>query len=252
MQQRQLVPFEERPLASLSPEDIRRMERAVQQLAERLLGRAAVRERHARSGRLDARSTMRRALRTGGIPIAPRFRRRRPQRPKLVMLCDVSESMHATARFMLLFVHAVQRLFADARSFVFVSDLAEATRVFRVEPAARAIELAYGGSIVSTADNSRYANAFRTALARYPSAFDRRATLLVLGDGRTNHFDPGAEAFRSLASRVRRVLWLTPEPPSAWNAGDSALTLYAREVDQLLPVHDLRSLHNAARALVRG
>jgi uncharacterized protein with von Willebrand factor type A (vWA) domain len=244
-------PIEERPFALLTPEERKRMERHVRELAERLLGRAAVRARHARRGRLDMRRTLRGALRTGGVPMRPVLRTRSPQRPKLVMLCDVSESMHATARFMLQFVHAVQRLFRDARSFVFVSDVAEATQAFRRGPVERAIELAYSGGIVSVADNSHYAHAFRQLLAEHAEVLDRRTTLLVLGDGRTNHFDPGEAAFRALTSRAQRVVWLTPEPESAWASGDSALLRYAEHVDHLLPVHDLPSLRVAARTLLR-
>ena len=71
------------------------------------------------------RATLRRALATGGVPFQAKYRGKRPRKPRLVLLCDVSDSVRASARFMLLFVHAVQRLFEDARSFVFVSDLAE-------------------------------------------------------------------------------------------------------------------------------
>jgi uncharacterized protein with von Willebrand factor type A (vWA) domain len=184
--------------------------------------------------------------------MVPVFRRRRRRRPKLVLLCDVSESMHASARFLLLFVHTVQRLFQDARSFVFVSDLREATPVFRREPAARAIELAYRGAIVSVADNSHYARAFEIMLQEHRDALTPQTTLLVLGDGRTNHFASGAATFRTLSARVRRVLWLTPEPESAWASRDSALPEYRPAVDQLLPVYDLQSLRTAARAIARG
>lgn len=244
------APLAERPFSALTPEERARVERAVRSLAQRLLGRAAVRARRARRGRIDVRRTLRGALRTGGAPIVPHFRRRAPERPKLVLLCDVSESMHASARFMLLFVHTVQRLFRDARSFVFVSDVAEATAAFRGASAERAIELAYRGALVNVADNSHYRRAFEGLLAQHAGALSRDSTLLVLGDARTNHFDPGTAALGALRARVRRVVWLTPEPESAWDSGDSALLEYRRIVDQTFPVHDLASLEAAARAIV--
>ncbi len=241
----------ERPFAQLTPGEARAVEDAVRELARRLLGRAAVRARRRARGRLDARRTLRRALRTAGTPLELAFRSRPPRRPKLVLLCDVSESMHASARFMLLFVHAVQRLFADACSFVFVSDVADASFVFKRESAERAIELAYRGAIVSVADNSNYARAFSLLHDEHPAALDRRTTLLVLGDARSNHLDPGLTAFRALVGRVQRVLWFTPEEEGSFAHGDSALPLYAPHVDQVFSVHDLRSLERAARALVR-
>lgn len=244
-------PLAERPFVQLAPGEIGAVEDAVRSLAQRLLGRTAVKARRRRHGRIDARTTLRQALRTRGVPMELAFHSKPPRRPRLVMLCDVSDSMHASARFMLLFVHAVQRLFTDARSFVFVSEVADASSVFRRERAERAIELAYRGAIVSVADNSHYARAFSQLLAEHGSALDRRTTLLILGDARSNHFDPGLEAFRAVAARVHRVLWFTPEEEGAWTHSESALPLYAPETDQVFSVHDLRGLERAARALMR-
>ena len=78
-----------------------------------------------------------------------------------------------------------------------------------------------------------------------------RTTLGVLGDARTNHFDPGEAAFAELAARADRVLWLSPEPEGAWRTGDSALPVYARHADKVLPVYDLATLEKAARELAR-
>ncbi len=243
--------LDERPFATLTPHEALQMEQAVRDLAMRLLGRAAVRARRDKRGRLDARRTQRSALRTGGIPLRLHFRKRSRQRPTLVMLCDVSDSMLASARFMLQFVHAVQSFFREARSFVFVSDVAEATQIFRTETAPRAIELAYRGGIVSVAANSHYARAFSLLHERHADALGPHTTLLVLGDGRSNHLSAGEGALAQLAGRVKRVLWFTPELASRWADGDSALPLYAKHVDQMFSVHDLRSLRQAARALVR-
>jgi uncharacterized protein with von Willebrand factor type A (vWA) domain len=168
-----------------------------------------------------------------------------------VLLCDVSDSVRASARFMLLFMHVAQRLFEATRSFVFVGDVRDATEVFRREPPARAIDLAYRGAIVNVADNSHYGRVFRQLLAEQRAHLDPRSTLIVLGDGRSNHFDPAKDAFAELCGRVARVVWLTPEPESRWASADSALPVYRRHVDQLLPVYDLATLRIAAREVAR-
>lgn len=243
--------LDEVPFAELEAGEVRRVERAVRELAERLLGRAVVRARRARRGRLHVPATMRSALATGGVPFLPAFRGRKPRAPKLVILCDVSDSVRSSARFMLLFMHVAQRLFAASRSFVFVGDVRDATEVFRRQRPERAIELAYRGAIVNVADNSHYGRVFRQLLAEHAGALDARTTLVVLGDGRGNHFDPGEQAFRELRARVSRLLWLSPEPESRWATGDSALAVYRRHADQVLPVYDLATLRKAARELAR-
>jgi uncharacterized protein with von Willebrand factor type A (vWA) domain len=241
--------LEHMPFITLDREEIEAVERAVVELAQRLIGRALVRARHAKQGPLDVRATLRKALATGGVPFQAKYRGKRPRKPKLVLLCDVSDSVRASARFMLLFVHAVQRLFEDARSFVFVSDLADATQVFRRESATRAVELAYGGGIVRVSDNSHYARVWKRMHDEYSHVIGPRTTLVVLGDGRTNHFDAGEATFGELAARANKVLWLSPEPEGAWRTGDSALPLYAKHVNRVLPVYDLSTLEVAAREL---
>jgi uncharacterized protein len=243
--------LDEVPFGELSAGETRRVQRAVRELAQRLLGRALVRARHARRGRLHVPATMRGALATGGAPFRPKFRGKRRHAPKLVILCDVSDSVRSSARFMLLFMHVAQRLFAASRSFVFVGDVRDATDVFRRQRPERAIELAYRGGIVNVADNSHYGRVFRQLLAEHADALDARTTLVVLGDGRGNHFDPGEQAFRELCGRVARLLWLAPEPEGRWATGDSALPVYRRHASQVLPVYDLATLRRAARELAR-
>jgi uncharacterized protein with von Willebrand factor type A (vWA) domain len=243
--------LDEVAFGELSAAEAKRVERAVRELAERLLGRAVVRARRARRGRLHVPATMRSALATGGMPFRPKFRGRKPRAPKLVILCDVSDSVRSSARFMLLFMHVAQRLFAASRSFVFVGDVGDATEVFRRQRPERAIELAYRGGIVNVADNSHYGRVFRQLLEQHAAALDPRTTLVVLGDGRGNHFDPGEQAFRELCARVARLVWLAPEPESRWATGDSALPLYRRHASAVLPVYDLATLRVAARELAR-
>jgi uncharacterized protein with von Willebrand factor type A (vWA) domain len=243
--------LEEVPFSELQSGEIKRVERAVRELAERLLGRAVVRARHARRGRLHLPATMRSALATGGTPFRLKYRGKRRRAPKLVVLCDVSDSVRSSARFMLLFMHVAQRLFAASRSYVFVGEVRDATDVFRKQRPERAIELAYRGAIVNVADNSHYGRVFRQLLEEHAAELDFRTTLVVLGDGRGNHFDPGEQPFRELCARVSRSVWLAPEPESRWSTGDSALPLYRRHASCVLPVYDLASLRAAARELAR-
>jgi uncharacterized protein len=239
------------PFSDLDPEETRRIERAVVELSRRMLGRAAMEQRRARRGRLMAGPTLRMALRSSGVPFQPRFRGRTPKKAHVVLLCDVSDSVRANVRFMLLFLHAAQRAFGSARSFVFVSDVREATEVFREQPLDRALDLACNGGLVNVADNSAYGEVFRRFLLLHEGALDQRATLIIIGDGRSNHGDPGVEALGRLQRRVARVVWLVPEPRDAWASGDSALLAYRKHAHEMLPMTHLASLREAIRVLAR-
>ena len=239
------------PFASLDPGATIEVRRAVRVLAERLRGAARVRERSGRRGRIDVHRTLRAAMRTGGVPIALVRRDRRRDKPRLFVLCDVSDSVRAASVFLLELVAATQEIFERTRSFVFVSELAETTKLFADAPLARALSAVLGGSVVSLAHNSSYGRALRAFEERCGRAIDRRATIVILGDGRTNYQAAEVEVVARLRERARAVLWLCPEPRATWGTGDSAMPRYSAAVTEVLSASSARELDGAARAILR-
>jgi uncharacterized protein with von Willebrand factor type A (vWA) domain len=239
-----------RAFTSLSEAEIEEVRKAVRLLAERLRGAARVRNRHRKQGRLDASRTMRKSMATDGVPFRPVRRDQRRDRPRLVVLCDVSDSVRPASRFMLEFVYAVTELFDRTRSFVFVSDVGEVTRIFEEEQAGAAIAKAKT-TIVGGRENSSYGRAFRKFEELHSDAVDRRTTVVILGDGRTNYQPNGVATLARIGERAKSVLWLCPEPRTNWGVGDSAMTVYAEKVTQVLEVTCASDLERAARELIR-
>src|SRR5438552_12802048 len=83
----------DKPLFALSPDEIAQMKAAVARLARKIKDALALRQRQEEKGRLDSRRTIRKSLQYGGIPMEVRFRRRHREKPKLITLCDVSDSV---------------------------------------------------------------------------------------------------------------------------------------------------------------
>lgn len=240
------------PLTELSAEEVRLADRAVSRLAERLVARQRMREQRARRGRVDLRATRRRAKATLGVPIVLCRRSQRTRPSKLIVLCDVSDSVRAVARFLLLFLYRAQNLWSEARTFVFVSDVAETTEVFRREGPERALSLAYGGSVVATSHNSNYGRALAQLEARVGGSLDRSTHVVVLGDGRSNFLDPGLDVLARLAAKVRSVTWFCPEAESSWGRGDSRMLDYRALSSHTIAVGTLEELERAVSTLPRG
>jgi hypothetical protein len=240
----------ERNFALLTPEEIGRMETAVRRLAERLKSRISRRQRSRRRGALSVRRTLRRNLLLGGIPMRPVFRQKKPLRPDVMVLCDVSDSVRNVSRLMLLFVYTLQSLFGRVRSFVFVSDLGELTSFFRGREASEAIEQALSGKAVSLFANSNYGRALSLFSRDFAGAVTRRTTVIVIGDGRNNYNAANAWALRELKLKAKRLVWICPESRSSWGLGDSEMLLYARECTKVAVVTNLSELEGIAEELV--
>ena len=102
-------------LTAIAPEDFRAMERLVRRMAKRLANRYARKRRHAKRGRLDVRSTLRRSMGHDGIPFEIVWKTKVLHKPKIVVVCDVSRSVATAAQFLLLFLYALGEAGGKAR-----------------------------------------------------------------------------------------------------------------------------------------
>lgn len=243
------VTLADRAIAQLTPAELASLDAELQRLARRLAARLPVPRPDRRRGRLDVRATLRRSLATGGVPFDVRRRKRPVRRPRLVLLCDISDSVRAVSRFFLALVHALARRFDRIHTFVFVADLGDATRLFRSRDVDRAIAEVLAGAIVDPWQGSDYGRALGVLEARHLGKIGSRTTVIVLGDGRSNYRPPRADVLEAVQRRAHRVLWLNPEPSPVWG-GDSAMPAYAPHCDRVLTVWNLRSLRAAVDELV--
>lgn len=240
----------DRAFHTLSRQEIEATGRAVRRLAEKLKARLVRRQRSRRKGALNPIRTLRKNLTSGGVPMVPVFRQRRPMRPEVIVLCDVSDSVRNASRMMLLFTHTLQSLFARVRSFVFVSELGEVTRHFEEAKPEEAIDLALASKVISLASNSNYGHALATFVRGHLGSVTRRTTVLVIGDGRNNYNAANAWALGDLKRKARRVVWICTEPKANWGFGDSEMLRYARQCHQVVTVQSLSDLERVAEELV--
>ena len=227
------------------------MRRAVKPLARRLATRLAVKRRRARRGRLDVRRTLRGSLASGGVPIDPAWKSRRITRPELLLICDVSGSVAAFAKFTLMFCHALQGQFARVRSFAFVDTVDEVTHLFEEGDFSDAMRrLSSEADLVWLDGHSDYGHAFERFHAGWAESINPRTTILVLGDARNNYRAANAWVLADLKRRARRLYWLNPEPAATWDSGDSIVREYARHCDDFVECRTLRQLSKFVERIV--
>jgi uncharacterized protein len=210
-------------LSALDRRDRERMRVLVRAMARRLAVRYGRKRWRSRRGRLDARRTLRRNMGWGGLPFLPVWKRRRVEKPRLVVLCDVSGSVAAVAEFLLLFLHSLNEALSGLRSFAFSGDLVEVSAILERQPIERAIpeimdRIGFG--------SSNYGRSLAAFEAGWAPVLDRRTTVVVLGDGRGNRTDPRADVLGRIAGRSKQVIWLNPEHRALWSTGDSDMHRY--------------------------
>jgi hypothetical protein len=202
-------------------------------LQRRLRVRLGRRMRFARRGRIDFRRTIRAAIQRGGALIDLRFRTRRPRHVDLLVLADISGSVHYASTLMLELVAGAQSCFRRMRAFVFIDRLAAADFENRHLVMTPALDL-YA--------RSDFGRVFADLRDHHAELLTRATVLVIMGDGRNNRRPARADILRDLARRCRAAIWLNPEPPERWGTGDSAIESYRKVVDVVLPCGNLREL----------
>jgi uncharacterized protein len=211
-------------------QDLAAVHRVVAQLKRRLATQGHEVRGRKRHAHVDVRRTMRASLQTGGVPVVLKYRPRRPRRPELYVLCDVSTSVTSASVFFLSVLHALHDAFRKMRSFVFVERISEVTDVFERERSFRAASEAISkdAGVADVSGYTDYGRVWNEFLAKVEDDLHPRATVIVLGDARTNGRDPRADVFARIAAHAGRTFWLNPEPRLYWNYGDSVIASYER------------------------
>jgi hypothetical protein len=234
----------------LTEDEIRKMKEAVGKLAQRLKHVIAIRRKRAKRGRFDLQKTLRKNLQYGGVPFHIALDKKKKEKPQVVILCDVSDSVRNVSRFMLQFVYSVQDLYARVRSFIFVAELGEVTRLFEDNEIHAAIDLSLRGNIISIYAHSDFGRAFRTFHRDYLSIVNKRTTVIILGDARNNYNLPHEWVLRDIQQRAKQVFWLNPESRLTWGFGDSEMDRYAPHCDLVEECRNLNQLYRVIDKLV--
>ena len=218
----------DRALPNGPVQDLAAVHRVVAQLKRRLATQGHELRGRKRHAHVDVRRTMRASLQTGGVPIDLKYRPIRPRRPEIFVLCDVSTSVTSASTFFLSVLHALHDSFRKLRSFVFIERISEVTEVLERERDFRAASEAIGrdAGVADISGYTDYGRVWTEFLAEIVDELHPRATVIVLGDARTNGRPPRDDVFAAIAARAGRTFWLNPEPRLYWNYGDSVIAAY--------------------------
>ncbi|MBQ0904425.1 VWA domain-containing protein [Micromonospora sp. U21] len=199
--------------------------------------------------RIALRPTITQARRTGWEPVEV-VRERPVRRPRrVVLLCDVSDSMRAQATAYLHLMRAFA-VVAEAEAFAFATTLTRLTVVLRHTSAAEAVAQA-SAAVTDRYGGTRIATNLRTLLSSPHGDAARGAVLVIGSDGwDSDPPDELAAVMARLRRRAYRIVWLNPRagaPGFAPRAGGMAAAL--PYCDRLLPAGTFQDLLLAARQL---
>lgn len=249
-EEQRLAALRAKPFQALTPQEVAEMREVIQELVRKLKDTVRRRAAQRSRGTLDIKRTLRRSARTYGVPVEVIYRKRIPHRGKLVVLCDVSGSVWSAARFMLNMLYSLQECFTKVRSYVFVADLDEVTGIFERYNAEKAVDKVLREANIDYSASTDYGRTLRRFKARYMEGVNKKTTVIIIGDARSNYADPEVDIFREISEKSRRLIWLNTESPNFWCSGDSEVGTYRPWCNEHHLCQNLNQLHTFIKELV--
>ncbi|MYD42315.1 MAG: VWA domain-containing protein [Gammaproteobacteria bacterium] len=236
-------------LSNVEHRNFRLIQEIVYRMAKKLVSMHSQRKKVFKRGTLNVPRTLRHNMSYDGHIFDLHWKSVKVDRPKVFAICDVSGSVANYARFMLMFLYALEDVMPKVRSFAFSSDLAEVTELFernKIEDAIAKTLRDYGGG------STDYGQALVDFKKKCLDDVDNRTTIIILGDARNNYGDCKQDILQEIYSRSKRVIWLNPESRNTWNTGDAEMRKYTPYVHQAEECNSLVHLERTVSNLLKS
>ncbi len=235
---------------ALTPREVEQMREVIGQLVRKLKDTVSRRYAARKSGVIDIKKTLRKAAKYQGIPMEIARRRKPPRKGKIIVLCDVSGSVWSSAKFMLNMLYSLQECFTKVRSFIFIAGLCEVTGLFETYDINQAIDKVMHEADIEYGSSTDYGYTFRKFKSGYMDSLNKKTTLIIIGDGRSNYSNPEEAILDEMREKCRRVIWLNPESAPFWYSGDSEMRTYQAYCNEVRQCQNLNQLTEFIKELV--
>lgn len=233
------------PFLSARPEVKQQMLAMVRELARKMSSQKAA--GYKRGGeKADFRRLWRNSLAAGGVPLDLAWRERRANKPRVFIICDLSNSMYAYLPFFLEFVFSFAALRGTVRVFGFVDVLEEITSLIDPLNVEKSVEMLSARARVFRRGLTDYGNAFKGFYRKHREELTRRTYVVIVGDARNNYFNAGTDYLREFRARAGGIYWLNPEDKASWGTGDSYMDVFALHCDGTFACENISELKTFA------
>ncbi|MDE3838908.1 CoxE [Bacillus methanolicus] len=193
--------------------------------------------------KIDLRKTIRSALRHSGEPFELKMRRRRPDKPRIVLAIDISGSMKPYAPFITSLAWSFTRVRARTQIFLFSTRLLRVTSLI----GRKGVTGIPYSDLPGLRGGTQIGGSLAQLLHRYSNLLQRHTCVIIISDGfDAGHPEQMHTSMRDLAARVGRVVWMNPllgEP--GYEPTSVGMSMALPYIDAFVDVHDVTTWKKA-------
>lgn len=236
----------EEDMQNIADKDLPRARALIRKLARQMVARITRRYRQSKKHKkLDLRKSIRHNIRFGGTMFRLRYRSRRIQKPRLVLLCDVSGSMARYASFVLQFIYGIHGVVGSIESFIFSEDLERVTDYFHNGSDFTATMLTVVNHSSEWGRGTNLAAALKTLRQKHRAVLTGQTYVIIVSDTKTMALEEAVQELGKMKRMVKDVVWLNTLPAQDWEQSKTVLAFSS--VLRMFPCNTLSDLERVMR-----
>jgi len=233
--------LKEMDMSQISEKDVPEAAELIRKMTRRLSNSLSRRYRASRKKReLDLRRTIRDNISYGGSIYHLRYRDRRKQKLRLLLLCDTSGSMIRYTSFILPFIYGLNMVVSDIESFVFSEGLEKITDYMEKRDSFEEARRELMKKSNQWGGGTRLAVAVERLMKEHEEVLTPKTIVIIVSDTRTTLLHESRKRIENLQDRVKDVIWLNTLPHHEWDQLRSVQMF--REVSRMYPCNRLADL----------
>ena len=235
-----------RDLSHIQSESVNELVRVIDELAKKWASRPSRRKIKSKSaGQVDLRQLIRKNL-TKGEMIDIGFRDNKVQKPRLVLVCDVSKSMELFTNFTVQLLYTFQNSYRSIETFVFGTELYHISKLLKHHSFQLSLEL-LSQQVPDWSGGTRIGHSLDSLIKNYGSRILRgKVIFLIISDG----WDTGEQqllkaSLSHIKRRVQKLIWLNPlASKPGYKPKVQGMINAMPYIDYMHGVHDIDSLRS--------
>ncbi|GJM28375.1 MAG: hypothetical protein DHS20C17_10100 [Cyclobacteriaceae bacterium] len=231
-------------LSHYQSESVNELVKLVNQIAHNWQSRPGRRKVKSKSpGQIDLRQVLRRNLSTGEM-INIAFRENKLQKPRLVLVCDISKSMEVFTGFSVQLLYAFQNSYRSLETFMFGSELHHVTNLLKQQSFNSAMQH-LSSQVPDWSGGTRIGYCLDRLIRVYGSRMlHGRVIFLMISDGwDTGDIELLESSMQYINRKVKQLIWLNPHASKpGFQPRVQGMVAALPYIDYLHGVHDVESL----------
>jgi uncharacterized protein len=237
-----------KPLDRFTIQEDHAVHQALRQIGKKLAARSGWRKKKASHGTVRVSSALREMVRGNGLIYRLEYQKPLMQKPELIVLCDVSNSVAPYSQFLLYLIQRIKSRFRRVKIYLFIDTIWDISTESWVEDK-NSIEQINSWAHKKSSGFTDYGKVFKEFFSRYLAEISSRATLLILGDARNNYRASQAEYIKAIQERIRHVYWLNPLEENEWLKPDNIMREYIPYCSKAFRCRTIDDLWRIAREI---